>query len=107
MTYYTHPHELISKALEAPNPLETIWSLATEGEIEMADIGNFVADHPDGIYCHPWLSEGVAYIDVGGGLALVAEWTDDGFWNVYEASIEDARLEVEEREALEAEGEED
>ena len=102
---YTHPFDAISKALDAPNPIETIWSLAQEGEFEMADIGSFIADNPDGIYCHPWLSEGVAYIDVGNGLALVAEWDDQGFWSVYEATLEDARLEIEEREALEAEWE--
>ena len=102
---YTHPFDAISRALDAPDPLKTIWSLAEEGEIELADIGAFVADHPDGIYNHPFLSEGVAYIDVGNNQAIVAEWDDQGFWNVYEASIEDARLEVEEREALEAEWE--
>ena len=106
MTYYRDPQDMIAKALDAPNPLDTLWSLAEEGEIEMRDIGAFVADNADGIYCHPWLSEGVAYIDVGNNQALVAEWTDDGFWSVYEATLENARLEVEEREALEAEWEE-
>ena len=102
---YTHPFEAIAQALDAPDPLKTIWTLAQEGEIELADIGAFVADNPDGIYNHPFLSEGVAYLEVGNGLALVAEWNDQGFWSVYEASVEDARLEIEEREALEAEWE--
>ena len=104
---YTHPFDAISKALDAPNPIEAVWSLAQEGEVELVDIGSFVADNADGIYTHPFLSEGVAYLEVGGGLALVAEWNDQGFWSVYEATLEEARLEVEEREALEAEWEED
>ena len=99
----TLPEDLIAKALEAPNPIEAVFALVDNGDVDMRDVGGFVADNADGSWVHPWASEGFAYLDLGSGIALAAAWDDAGFWDVFETTVAEAEAEIAARDE-EAEG---
>jgi len=92
------PEDLIAEALEAPDPIEAVFTLVDNGDVDMRDVGGFVADRADGSWIHPWASEGFAYLDLGSGIALAAAWDDAGFWDVFETTVAEAEAEIAARE---------
>ena len=101
------PEDMIAEAMEKSNPIEEVFALVEAGDVDMRDVGGFIADNADNSWLHPWLSEGFAYIDMGNNVALAASWDDQGFWEVWETTVKEAEEEIAERETLDAEGEEE
>jgi hypothetical protein len=95
------PDRLICEALEASDPVEAIFQLIKEGAVDEREVGGFIADNADEDWYHPndSLCEGFAFIAIDDDTALVAAWNNDGFWNVADMSIEEAREEIAFREA--------
>jgi hypothetical protein len=94
------PDRLICEALEASDPVEAIFQLIKEGAVDEREVGMFIANNPDEEWTHPndgWC-EGFAFISVG-DRALATSWNNDGFWDVADMSIEEAREEIAAREA--------
>ena len=88
------PEDLIAEALEASDPIEAVFALVDNGNVDMRDVSGFVADNADGSWIHPWASEGFAYLDLGSGIALAAAWNDAGFWDVFETTVAEAEAEI-------------
>ena len=87
-------YDMIAKALNASDPLDVLRKLRKKRKVSTRDIGNFIADNADGVWFHPWLPEGFAYIDVGSGRALAASWDEQGFWDVFETTVAEAESEI-------------
>jgi hypothetical protein len=57
------------------------------------DLGSFVADWADHSAYHPHESAGIVAIEES-DFAVVASWTDDGFWDISIEDVEDAKMMV-------------
>lgn len=60
------------------------------------DLGSFIADWADNSAYHPHESAGIVSIEED-GFAVVASWTDDGFWDISIESLEDAKNMIDNR----------
>jgi hypothetical protein len=65
---------------------------------EAREIGSHIADWADEAAYHPHESAGLAMVTLEGG-AIVAEWNDQGFWDVSTMSEEQASKIIEEANA--------
>ena len=89
----TDPIDLIEQAFKQPTARkirESICDLLDSKEINYSDLGYFIAQNADGLWIHPHLSLGIAFIAVGEEIAFVVEWNDDNIVNFYETTVSEA-----------------